>query len=109
MKTKQNVLKESTLNKYMSLGHPAWKETRNRLKEILSKDCLILRDNESLRSKCLIDRSKIKMHLPAQIGDYTDFYSSRQHATNVGIMFRGKDNALTPNWLHLPIGKVSYA
>jgi fumarylacetoacetase len=44
------------------------------------------------------------MHLPAQIGDYTDFYSSRQHATNVGIMFRGKDNALTPNWLHLPIG-----
>ena len=44
------------------------------------------------------------MHLPAHIGDYTDFYSSRQHATNVGIMFRGKENALTPNWLHIPIG-----
>jgi fumarylacetoacetase len=44
------------------------------------------------------------MHMPAQIGDYTDFYSSREHATNVGIMFRGKDNALQPNWLHLPVG-----
>ena len=44
------------------------------------------------------------MHMPAVIGDYTDFYSSREHATNVGIMFRGKDNALQPNWLHLPVG-----
>jgi fumarylacetoacetase len=44
------------------------------------------------------------MHLPARIGDYTDFYSSRQHATNVGVMFRGADNALMPNWLHLPVG-----
>lgn len=44
------------------------------------------------------------MHLPARIGDYTDFYSSVDHATNVGIMFRGKDNALMPNWKHLPVG-----
>ena len=44
------------------------------------------------------------MHLPAKIGDYTDFYSSREHATNVGTMFRGIDNALQPNWLHLPVG-----
>jgi len=44
------------------------------------------------------------MHLPATVGDYTDFYSSREHATNVGTMFRGKDNALMPNWLHLPVG-----
>jgi fumarylacetoacetase len=48
--------------------------------------------------------SDVSMHLPASIGDYTDFYSSREHATNVGIMFRGKDNALQPNWLHLPVG-----
>lgn len=46
----------------------------------------------------------VTMHLPAKIGDYTDFYSSREHATNVGTMFRGKDNALQPNWLHLPVG-----
>jgi fumarylacetoacetase len=44
------------------------------------------------------------MHLPAKIGDYTDFYSSIYHATNVGIMFRGKENALMPNWKHLPVG-----
>jgi fumarylacetoacetase len=48
--------------------------------------------------------NEIKMHIPAKIGDYTDFYSSKEHATNVGIMFRGKDNALQPNWLHLPVG-----
>lgn len=88
----------------MSLGHLAWKETRSRLQELLGSECPILRDDHDLRSKSLIERSKCHMHLPAQIGDYTDFYSSRQHATNVGIMFRGKDNALMPNWLHLPVG-----
>src|SRR5690606_24265536 len=44
------------------------------------------------------------LHLPVEVGDYTDFYSSREHATNVGIMFRGPENALMPNWLHLPVG-----
>ena len=104
MKAHQNVLKETTLNSFMSLGNGAWKETRARLKELLCKDNSTLRDNQELRNKALIERSKVKMHLPAQIGDYTDFYSSRQHATNVGIMFRGKENALMPNWLHLPVG-----
>ena len=104
MRHQQNVLGESTLNSFMSLGQSGWKETRSRLQELLSKDCPILRDNQELCKKCLIDISKCKMHLPAQIGDYSDFYSSRQHATNVGIMFRGKENALMPNWLHLPVG-----
>jgi fumarylacetoacetase len=54
--------------------------------------------------KALLPMDEVVMELPAQIGDYTDFYSSREHATNVGIMFRGKDNALMPNWLHLPVG-----
>lgn len=49
-------------------------------------------------------QSSASMHLPATIGDYTDFYSSIHHATNVGIMFRGKENALMPNWKHLPVG-----
>ena len=48
--------------------------------------------------------SQVKMHLPVNIGDYTDFYASREHASNVGEMFRGKENALMPNWLHLPVG-----
>lgn len=48
--------------------------------------------------------SRVQMHLPVRIGDYTDFYASKEHASNVGEMFRGKDNALMPNWLHLPVG-----
>jgi fumarylacetoacetase len=63
-----------------------------------------LRDNTDLRKRALIPASEVTMHLPAEIGDYTDFYSSREHATNVGTMFRGPENALMPNWLHLPVG-----
>ena len=63
-----------------------------------------LQSNAGLQARCLVPRAEVAMHLPAAIGDYTDFYSSREHATNVGIMFRGKDNALQPNWLHLPVG-----
>ena len=47
---------------------------------------------------------KSNLHIPVKIGDYTDFYASKDHATNVGIMFRGKENALMPNWTHLPVG-----
>lgn len=60
--------------------------------------------NKSLQNQAFHLHSDTQYHLPAKIGDYTDFYSSREHATNVGIMFRGKDNALQPNWLHMPIG-----
>lgn len=52
----------------------------------------------------IVPQSEVTLHLPAEIGDYTDFYSSIHHATNVGIMFRGADNALMPNWRHLPVG-----
>jgi len=100
MKQEQSVFDESTLNKFMSLGHKAWTETRSRLKEILSVNSTV----KDQVKNALLDRSKCIMHLPASIGDYTDFYSSRQHATNVGTMFRGKENALMPNWLHLPVG-----
>ncbi|TSK53831.1 Fumarylacetoacetase [Bagarius yarrelli] len=60
--------------------------------------------HHELRARAFVDQSIALMHLPAEIGDYTDFYSSRDHATNVGIMFRGKENALMPNWLRLPVG-----
>jgi len=103
MKVQQHVFDSSVLNDFMSLGHLAWSETRARLKELLSEDCATLRDSE-LRKLAFIDTDKVTMHLPARIGDYTDFYSSKDHATNVGIMFRGKENALMPNWLHLPVG-----
>lgn len=99
-----DVFCEGTLNAFMALGRPAWQEARAVLQKILSKDEAVLRDDAVLREKALIPMSKVTMHLPATIGDYTDFYSSRDHATNVGTMFRGKENALMPNWLHLPVG-----
>jgi fumarylacetoacetase len=93
-----------TLNIFMSCNRPVWRGTRARLQDLLSNDGVAtLRDDAQLRVAVLIPREIVTMHLPAKIGDYTDFYSSREHATNVGIMFRGVDNALQPNWLHLPV------
>ena len=62
-----------------------------------------LRDNAELRKRALLPRKEVQLHLPIAVAGYTDFYSSKEHATNVGVMFRGKDNALQPNWLHIPI------
>uniref|UniRef100_A0A8C9S4R1 Fumarylacetoacetase n=2 Tax=Scleropages formosus TaxID=113540 RepID=A0A8C9S4R1_SCLFO len=100
----QHVFEEPTLNAFMGLGIQAWREARSALQYLLSATEGALRDNDALRSRAFVHQSSAKMHLPADIGDYTDFYSSRDHATNVGIMFRGKDNALMPNWLRLPVG-----
>ncbi|XP_056871840.1 fumarylacetoacetase [Takifugu flavidus] len=88
----------------MALGYEAWQEARKTLQMLLSANESTLRDDVSLRSSAFVNQSVATMHLPANIGDYTDFYSSKDHATNVGIMFRGKDNALMPNWLRLPVG-----
>jgi fumarylacetoacetase len=91
------------LNEFLALGKSAWREARARISELLRHDVPTLRDNASLREQVLIPQAQVQLHLPAVIGDYTDFYSSREHATNVGIMMRGPDNALMPNWLHLPV------
>lgn len=101
-----HIFGESTLNSFMELERPAWKATRSRLQDLLSDKNVDTRlsSNESLKALALIPLADAIMHMPAKIGDYTDFYSSREHATNVGIMFRGVDNALQPNWLHLPVG-----
>ena len=87
-----------------ALGHSAWREARGRLTKLLSSDEPTLRDDAGVRKAAFHPLSRVEMLLPAAIGDYTDFYSSREHATNVGVMFRGPDNALQPNWLHLPVG-----
>jgi fumarylacetoacetase len=97
------VFAAGKLNELMALGRPAWSEARARISRLLRDDEPTLRDDVSLRSRALVPRSDIEMLLPADIGDYTDFYSSREHATNVGTMLRGADNALMPNWLHLPV------
>jgi fumarylacetoacetase len=99
-----SVLGLPNLNAFMALGRPAWREVRSKLTRLLSHDEPTLRDDEALRQAALVPAASVEMLLPATIGDYTDFYSSREHATNVGVMFRGPDNALQPNWLHLPVG-----
>ncbi|XP_055845703.1 fumarylacetoacetase [Episyrphus balteatus] len=99
----QAALKSDSLNLLMSLGHEAWTLVRYTTRELLLKNSR-LHENPDLQAVALIPQSEIELHLPAQIGDYTDFYSSIHHATNVGIMFRGKDNALMPNWKYLPVG-----
>lgn len=100
----KNVFSKSTLNDFMALGRPAWTQARETISRLLSRDEPALRDNQAVRDKAFFPRDEVVMQLPAQIGDYTDFYSSKEHATNVGTMFRGADNALMPNWLHIPVG-----
>ncbi|MFS0764415.1 fumarylacetoacetase [Peribacillus phoenicis] len=98
------VFNKSSLNHFMELGRGIWSGVRKKLQLLLSKDEPQLRDNHDFRKQVLLPREDVKLHLPVKIGDYTDFYASKEHATNVGIMFRGKENALMPNWTHLPVG-----
>ena len=98
------VFAGAPLNPFMALGPNAWSRARTRISELLRHDNPELRDNAALRRRALLPMADIRMHLPIAVAGYTDFYSSKEHATNVGVMFRGKDNALQPNWLHMPIG-----
>lgn len=97
------VFLSDSLNKFMECGKDVWTDVRLRIQHLLSEENEDLKNNEDLRKRCFHKIDKIEMLLPVNIGDYTDFYSSREHASNVGIMFRGKENALMPNWLHIPI------
>lgn len=99
----RSVFMQPALNTFMRLGRGAWREARQTIQELLRADNPTLRDNALLRERALLPMSAVHMHLPANIGDYTDFYSSREHASNVGAMFRGAENPLLPNWLHLPV------
>ena len=99
----RRVFDTGTLNVFMAQGRTVWSEVRQRLQQLLDADEPILRDNAELRARVLVPMAKVEMLLPADIGDYTDFYSSREHASNVGTIFRGLDKALQPNWLHLPV------
>ena len=105
----QQVFNRPSLNAFMTLGRPAWREARETISRLLREDApalrgdVSLRDDAALRARALVSQSHVELLLPVEIGDYTDFYSSREHATNVGEMFRGRDNALMPNWLHLPV------
>lgn len=96
----RRVFGKKYLNDLITLGKPRWSKLRERLTEILHEK------NTSFRiqaSNFLVPMEAAQMHLPVKIGDYTDFYSSLEHATNVGAMFRDPKNALLPNWRHLPV------
>jgi fumarylacetoacetase len=97
------VFATDRLNGFLALGRTVWSDTRRAISRLLGDSEPTLRDNARLREAALVPRADVEMLLPAAIGDYTDFYSSREHATNVGTMLRGPDNALMPNWLHLPV------
>ena len=97
------VFGQDCLNPFLALGRPAWKKTREVLQHLLAADTGTLRDDAQLREQVFHRRQDVTMHLPARIGDYTDFYSSYHHAHNVGTMLRGPENALMPNWKWLPV------
>ena len=99
-----DILDNSVLNDFISLDRNSWRALRDRISEIFEETNTILRDNLSAKTKILFPYHSVKMQMPVNIGDYTDFYSSIEHATNVGIMFRDPANALLPNWKHIPVG-----
>jgi fumarylacetoacetase len=98
------VFNQPSLNAFIAQGQAVWRETRASISELLRHDSPRLRDDQDLRARALVPMTGARLHLPVEIGGYTDFYSSKEHATNVGMMFRDPKNALLPNWLHLPVG-----
>ncbi len=93
------VFDRSSLNAFMALGPKAWAHVRERLQALFADGEL-----EPLPHESVVPMAKAKLHLPFDVAEYTDFYSGRHHASNVGTMMRGAENALPPNWLHMPIG-----
>lgn len=92
------------LNKMMKRGKKATRDLRNRISKLLDVNQADLQKNQHHVDQVLLSVESVEMCMPIQIGDYTDFYSSKEHATNVGVMFRDPANALLPNWLWIPVG-----
>jgi fumarylacetoacetase len=102
------TFQQSSLNAFMSLGKPVWQSVRRALTELLSSDLITIKslglegslgsEAQFLQKKLIVPMASASLFMPFMVGDYTDFYASRSHATNVGTMFRGKENALMPNW-----------
>ena len=95
-----SVLKKDTLNDFIALGKKITSKVRTDIQELLQDNTSVLKD----KPEVFVKQADAQMHLPIKIGDYTDFYSSIEHATNVGTMFRDPANALLPNWKHIPVG-----
>lgn len=100
----EGIFNQDTLNEFIALGKAKTRSVRERISKLLQHDNKELRDNKIAREMALVPMEEATMLLPVKIGDYTDFYSSEQHAFNVGCLFRDPDNALLPNWKHIPVG-----
>ncbi len=98
------IFEETTLNRFFSLGRPAITAVRNSISRMFQKGNNELHHDSSLIERVLIPRKNVEMLMPVKVPNYTDFYSSEEHAFNVGSMFRDPKNALLPNWKHLPVG-----
>lgn len=97
----RDIFNKETLNDFLKLGKPIWRQVRDRIAEIFDSNNVM---DESHKTVVLSKIDEVEMLMPVKVGDYTDFYSSRQHAYNIGCMFRDPNNALLPNWLHIPVG-----
>ena len=100
----ERVFTQRALNRFMELGPETWLATRLALSDLLDGDNPQLRDDMDLCDRAFVPISDARLLMPFEVCSFTDFYASREHATNVGAMFRGPENALMPNWLHLPVG-----
>lgn len=103
LKFDTNVFAKPYLNDFISLGKSTTRAVRERISKLLEERNPELRDDEKTKAKVLHEMKNVQMLLPVKVGDYTDFYSSMEHAANVGSMFRDPKNALLPNWKHLPV------
>jgi fumarylacetoacetase len=99
----ERLFNRPTVNAFIERGPDAWRRAREAISELLRADNARLRDDARLRARAFAPQSAAKMLLPLAIPGYTDFYSSKEHATNVGSMFRDPTHALLPNWLYVPI------
>lgn len=101
-KLKRTVFARDNLNDFIALGKEYWSEARMTIQSLFTQGNPKV--SEDMKKVSIFPFNDVKMKVPCKIGDYTDFYSSKNHAYNVGVMFRGPDNALQPNWVHLPVG-----
>ncbi|MBO1517706.1 fumarylacetoacetase [Psychrobacter sp. F2608] len=95
---------QPTLNAFIDSGRDNWQKARATIQTLLSDADSTLRDDTELQKKALFKQADVTMHLPVHVPGFTDFYSSKEHATNVGTMFRDPNNALLPNWTEMPVG-----
>ncbi|MEO6903328.1 MAG: fumarylacetoacetase [Bacteroidia bacterium] len=103
LKIENSIFTNQYLNDFIALGKQTTRTVRERISNLLNKENSELRDNKEVHAKVLQKISNVQMQMPVRVGDYTDFYSSLDHATNFGKMVRDPENALLPNWKHIPV------